>query len=194
MLTTLKKALGSSKSATTIAGMSLVVATVGVAGAATLPSEAADEAEAEVADLQVPPEEEEEEANDLDTDSDTDVASEGDGPDDNASDTAKNVWNFISDWEGEKDCTFGLGVAAIASGNEDLADKPCGEEASDEEELGEESTSENADEGLSEANEAAPVEVPADESQGEDAGNPGYDANSNPGSGARDNAGPPSNG
>lgn len=127
MLTSLTSLLGSSKAATTIAGLSLAVATVGVAGAATLPDDAHDDAKSEVEDLQVPA------SDDADPRATDAHENAGNGEVEGQGEGEPPAWldrlhDYIANTDDEG-CEFGLGVAAIAGGTEkDLPAPDCGDE------------------------------------------------------------------
>jgi hypothetical protein len=107
MFETLSSLLATKVGAAVAAGA--LVATAGAA-AATLPEQAADDAQQQVEDV---------DTQDLDT---QDAER---GPDADADDTAHRVWDVISTWEGDRGCAFGQSVAAAARGEAAPDQFPC---------------------------------------------------------------------
>jgi hypothetical protein len=112
MFETLSSLLATKVGAAVAAGA--LVATAGAA-AATLPEQAADDAQQQVEDV---------DTQDLDTQDAESLEAER-GPDEDADDTAHRVWDVISTWEGDRGCAFGQSVAAAARGEAAPDEFPC---------------------------------------------------------------------
>jgi hypothetical protein len=110
----------------------------------------------------------------------------GDGPDENADQTAFDVWAVISSWAGERGCTFGQAVANAATGGENAPDcanaEGAGSQGDEASAKGRATADEAPSVGTSTANEASGGRSEAGDETGESASENGQ--NDNPSSGA----------